>query len=70
MASFPRRAWTALRGRGPTGLQQTVLPHEAELVDGVNEVDLAPGLSTRFGYCPACKMVYPPEQTHECDGGV
>lgn len=43
-----------------------VLPPEQELIDGINEFDLRPGLSTRFGYCRACRHVYPPDQTHAC----
>lgn len=37
-----------------------------ELVAGVYEFPLAPGLSTRFGFCPVCRMVWPPDGTHEC----
>lgn len=42
------------------------MPDESELVDGINEIPMAPGLSTRFGYCKRCRNVYPPELAHEC----
>lgn len=44
----------------------SILPRLDELLDGVNEVELAPGLSTRFGLCKRCEMVYPPDETHVC----
>lgn len=47
--------------------QDRVLPPKDQLVDGVNEVELAPELSTRFGFCRNCEMVYPPNEMHECE---
>lgn len=42
------------------------MPPEPEWVNGINEFALAPDLSTRFGYCRPCGVVYPPAETHEC----
>lgn len=43
------------------------LPPESELVDGINQYAIGPGLSTRFGYCPRCRNVYPPDESHQCE---
>jgi hypothetical protein len=43
-----------------------ILPPREELIAGVNEFELVPGISTRFGYCPLCDYVYPPADSHEC----
>jgi len=44
-----------------------MFPPESELVEGVNEFECAPGLTARFGYCPRCRWVYPPHETHVCE---
>lgn len=66
---FAGSAW----GRRPRGLDvdrvvvlPPGIPPQGTLVVGVYEVPLAPGLSTRFGYCPACNVVWRPTDEHDC----
>jgi hypothetical protein len=53
----------ALLAEGSQGVMSSI-----KWVAGIYEFPMTPNLSTRFGYCPDCQMVWPPQDTHECKG--